>query len=138
MDEECTGRPGLRSGPVVPKPHPVELPSGQVVGVYEYGAADGRPVMVFHGTPACGAGFDWDDYRALSGGWGVDFAAISVPVRIFQGTADTMVPPRHSEALAARIPNAVLVTWPEEGHLGTINHVHEILDWLASLPWDGA
>jgi pimeloyl-ACP methyl ester carboxylesterase len=294
---------------VIPRPHPVELPDRQVVGVYEYGDADGRPVMVFHGTPACGAGFDWadgparegglrliapdrpgvglssplvgwgvadwppivtalagvvgvdrfavwgysgggpyavalaaaepqrvvgaaiaagmgemgtfaseddfektdrqflrmsvrhprlarallsvaaraaklspktafksfekqlnesdakvaatlgaprdamalftqaflrgsrgvvDDYRALSGTWGVDFAAITVPVRIFQGTGDTMVPLKHAEALAARIPHADLVTWPEEGHLGTVNHVHEILDWIASLPWNGA
>ena len=292
---------------MIPKTHPVELPNGQVVGVYEYGQADGRPVMVFHGTPACGAGFDWadaparerglrliapdrpgvglssrldgwrvadwppivtalagvvgvdrfavwgysgggpyavavaaaepkrvvgaaiaagmgevgtyatvddfektdrqmlglsvkhprvagailgatarlaklspktavksfekqlneadakvaatlgepdevmalftqaflrgsrgviDDYRALSQTWGVDFGSITVPVRIFQGTADTMVPLRHADELARRIPHAELVTWPEEGHLGTINHVHEILDWIAALPWD--
>jgi pimeloyl-ACP methyl ester carboxylesterase len=291
---------------VIPQPHPVELPSGQVVGVYEYGDADGRPVMVFHGTPACGAGFDWadaparerglrliapdrpgvglssrldgwgvadwppivtalagvvgvdrfavwgysgggpyavataaaepervvgaaiaagmgevgtfakvedfektdrqllglsvkhpgvarailsasyrlaklspksayksfekqmtpadvevaaglgepreavalftqaflkgsrglvDDYRSVSRTWGVDFASITVPVRIFQGTADTMVPLRHAEELEKRIPHAELVTWPDEGHLGTINHVGEILDWIASLPW---
>src|SRR4051794_2008067 len=293
---------------MIPKPHPVELPSGQVVGVYEYGDADGRPVMVFHGTPACGAGFDWadaparelglrliapdrpgvgvssrldgwrvadwppivtalagvvgvdrfavwgysgggpyavataaaeparvvgaaiaagmgevgtfatlddfektdrqlldlaskhpriarmmlgtvarlakvspksayksfakqltesdvkvaegmggprevmalfteafahgskgviDDYRSVGQTWGVDFASITVPVRIYQGTADTMVPLRHAEALAALIPHAELVTWPDEGHLGTINHAPEILDWIASLPWDG-
>src|SRR3954471_4226273 len=35
-----------------------------VVSVHEYGAADGRPVFVFHGTPACGAGFDWADEPA--------------------------------------------------------------------------
>jgi pimeloyl-ACP methyl ester carboxylesterase len=291
---------------VIPKSHPVELPNGQVVGVYEYGQADGRPVMVFHGTPACGAGFDWadaparerglrliapdrpgvglssrldgwrvadwppivaalagvvgvdrfavwgysgggpyavataaaeptrvvgaaiaagmgevgtfataddfektdrqllslsvkhprvarallavtarlaklspktayksfekqlnesdskvaatlgeprevmalfteaflrggrgvvDDYRSIAETWGVDFASIKVPVRIFQGTADTMVPLRHAEELAKRIPQAELITWPEEGHLGTVNHVREILDWIASLDY---
>src|SRR3954451_23128742 len=53
---------------VIPKPHTVELPNGQVVGVYEYGDADGRPVMVFHGTPACGAGFDFADAPARERG----------------------------------------------------------------------
>jgi pimeloyl-ACP methyl ester carboxylesterase len=43
-----------------------------------------------------------------------------------------MVPLRHAEALAERIPHAELVTWPGEGHLGTIAHVDEILTWLAS------
>lgn len=73
-----------------------------------------------------------DDYRSTAKPWGVDFAAIKVPVKIFQGTADTMVPLRHAEALAERIPHAELETWPGEGHLGTIAHVAEILDWLAA------
>jgi pimeloyl-ACP methyl ester carboxylesterase len=34
------------------------------VSVYEYGVPDGRPVLAFHGTPACGAGFDWADEPA--------------------------------------------------------------------------
>ena len=77
-----------------------------------------------------------DDYRAVSRDWGVDFASITVPVCIFQGTADTMVPLRHAEELAKRIPHADLITWPDEGHLGTVNHVGEILDWIAALSWD--
>ena len=76
-----------------------------------------------------------DDYRSLSGTWGVDFGAITVPVQIFQGTADTMVPLHHAESLHARIPQSRLVTWPDEGHLGPITHVDEILDWLSALPW---
>ena len=77
-----------------------------------------------------------DDYRSIAQPWGVDFASIKVPVCVFQGTADTMVPMRHADELARRIPHAELVAWPEEGHLGTINHVHEILDWIAALSWD--
>lgn len=76
-----------------------------------------------------------DDYRATSGPWGVDLGAITAPVGIFQGTADTMVPARHAEELARRIPAAELATWPGEGHLATITHVEDILDWiLAALP----
>jgi pimeloyl-ACP methyl ester carboxylesterase len=73
-----------------------------------------------------------DDYRAIAKPWGVDLASITVPVRIYQGDADTMVPLRHAEELAARLPHADLVRWPGEGHMGTIKHVDEILDWLAA------
>jgi pimeloyl-ACP methyl ester carboxylesterase len=73
-----------------------------------------------------------DDYRAIGGRWGVDLDAVAAPVHVYQGTADTMVPPRHSEELAKRIAGAELTLWPGEGHLGTITHVEEILDWLAA------
>lgn len=73
-----------------------------------------------------------DDYRAINGPWGVDLASITAPVTIWQGDADTMVPLRHAEELATRIPGAELHVWEGEGHLGTITHVEEILDWLAA------
>jgi pimeloyl-ACP methyl ester carboxylesterase len=50
-------------------PVPREVRVGeQVVGVYEYGDPAGAPVMVFHGTPACGAGFTWADAPARDRG----------------------------------------------------------------------
>jgi hypothetical protein len=39
-----------------------------------------------------------------------------------------MVPLRHGEALAERVPGAQLTVWPGEGHLGAITHVGDILD----------
>jgi pimeloyl-ACP methyl ester carboxylesterase len=51
-------------------------------------------------------------------------------VAIFHGDADTMVPLRHSEELARRVPGSTLSVWPGEGHLGTITHVDDILDRL--------
>ena len=77
-----------------------------------------------------GAGGVVDDYRALGQLWAVDPATINLPVMVLQGDADTMVPLRHSEELAKRIPGAELVVWPGEGHLGPIAHVGEILDFL--------
>jgi len=47
----------------IPQPRAVTVGAG-VVGVYEYGVPDGAPVFVFHGTPACGAGFAWADAPA--------------------------------------------------------------------------
>lgn len=73
-----------------------------------------------------------DDYRSIARTWGVDFESIRVPVKIFQGTADTMVPLRHAEGLVERIPGAEFTAWPGEGHLGPVTHVDEILDWLAA------
>jgi pimeloyl-ACP methyl ester carboxylesterase len=72
-----------------------------------------------------------DDYRALGGLWNVDLTAITVPTRIFQGSEDTMVPPRHSKELADRLATAELIEWPGEGHLATVSHVDEVLGWLA-------
>ena len=71
-----------------------------------------------------------DDYRATGGPWGVDFATVTAPTRIFQGTADNMVPPRHAEELAKRLPKAELIEWEGAGHMGTILHVEELLDWI--------
>ncbi len=51
----------------VPTPRAVDV-CGSVVGVYEYGDPAGAPVMVFHGTPACGAGFAWADAPARARG----------------------------------------------------------------------
>jgi pimeloyl-ACP methyl ester carboxylesterase len=68
------------------------------------------------------------DYAALAQPWGVEVGRIEVPVSIFHGDADTMVPLRHSEELAARVPNARLTVWPGAGHLGTVAHVGEVLD----------
>ncbi len=70
------------------------------------------------------------DYAAIAQPWGVDVESIAIPLTIFQGDADTMVPARHSEELAKRVPAARLVMWPGEGHLATITHVEEILDEL--------
>jgi pimeloyl-ACP methyl ester carboxylesterase len=68
-----------------------------------------------------------DDYRAIAQPWHVDLSSIRAPVTIFHGDVDPMVPLSHAEALANAIPNAKLIVWPGAGHLGTIEHVDEIL-----------
>jgi pimeloyl-ACP methyl ester carboxylesterase len=107
-----------------------------------------RRVLAEYGTPAeamalftqaflRGARGVVDDYAAIGGSWGVDFASVRVPVGIFHGDADTMVPLRHSEELVKRITGAQLVVWPGEGHLGTVTHAGEILDWLSAKSGQG-
>jgi pimeloyl-ACP methyl ester carboxylesterase len=53
----------MRRG-VIREPTTVTVGGGLAVGLYEYGDRTGRPVMVFHGVPACGAGFAFADEPA--------------------------------------------------------------------------
>jgi pimeloyl-ACP methyl ester carboxylesterase len=69
-----------------------------------------------------------DDYRAIAQPWHVDLGAITAPVTIFHGDVDPMVPLSHAHALVDAVPNAKLIVWPGAGHLGTLEHVDEILD----------
>ena len=71
-----------------------------------------------------------DDYRAVGQSWDVDLGAIAAPMKVFHGDADPMVPARHAQELAKRVPDAELVMWPGEGHLAMVTHVSEVLDWL--------
>jgi pimeloyl-ACP methyl ester carboxylesterase len=78
-------------------------------------------------------GFDgWvDDDLAFSRPWGFDPAAIRVPVRIWQGEADRLVPWSHGQWLADHIPGATFTLAEGQGHfsLGEANR-EEILDDL--------
>jgi pimeloyl-ACP methyl ester carboxylesterase len=71
-----------------------------------------------------------DDYAALAQPWGFDVAQIDVPLRVWQGDADTMVPYAHATDLVERVPNATLTVWPDEGHLALVNHIGDVLDDL--------
>jgi len=64
--------------------------------------------------------------------WGFELGGIQVPVHMWYGDADVIVPLEHGEHMAARIPNAVLRTRPGEGHLGGLGASDEILDALLS------
>lgn len=72
-----------------------------------------------------------DDYARLALRWDVAFDQIAAPVHCWHGTADTLVPLAHTEALVARLANARLTTWPDEGHLALITHVRDVLDDIA-------
>ncbi|MFJ3876238.1 alpha/beta fold hydrolase [Streptomyces sp. NPDC090077] len=73
-----------------------------------------------------------DDVVALFGtGWGFDPAAVTVPVRLWHGGLDTLVPPAHGEWLAARIPGAALRLQADAGHGGHFDATPAMLGWLA-------
>jgi pimeloyl-ACP methyl ester carboxylesterase len=70
------------------------------------------------------------DYAAIARPWDFAVETVDGTLELFHGDADTMVPLRHSEELAQRVPHARLTVWPGEGHLGTITHVGDVLDVL--------
>jgi pimeloyl-ACP methyl ester carboxylesterase len=72
-----------------------------------------------------------DDDWAMWGDWGFDLDRVEVPVTIWQGTEDGIVPPQNGEWLAAHIPGARLRLLAGEGHLSVLaRHYGEILDDL--------
>jgi pimeloyl-ACP methyl ester carboxylesterase len=74
-----------------------------------------------------------DDDLAFVSPWGFDPAAISVPVFLWQGDSDLMVPFAHGRWLAERIPAAKAHLLPGEGHISVfLNHIDEIFDELAA------
>ncbi len=82
---------------------------------------------------ALAGGFDgWiDDDLAFTRPWGFDPAAIGVPVTVWQGDVDLMVPFAHGRWLAARLPRGRAALVPGHGHVSLVTaHRDAILDDL--------
>jgi len=70
-----------------------------------------------------------DDDLAIAMPWGFDVAAITVPVAVWYGTHDTLVPAQHGEWLARAIPDAEVVIL-DGGHFAIYDRLGELLAWL--------
>lgn len=74
-----------------------------------------------------------DDDFAFFGDWNFDLGSIRVPVSIWQGGQDKIVPSAHTEWLAADISGARYHLLPCEGHISLIDHhFGDILDELVA------
>jgi pimeloyl-ACP methyl ester carboxylesterase len=71
-----------------------------------------------------------EEYRLWSSPWDIDWSAIRVPVHLFQGDADQMVPMDHAEDIVARLPDGIgrLHRLPGVGHISIQARIGEILD----------
>ncbi len=70
-----------------------------------------------HSTRGVGGWAD-DDLAALQP-WGFEVDRISIPVLVWYGATDVLVPPAHGEWLAAHVPGCVVKIDDEAGHMGT-------------------
>jgi pimeloyl-ACP methyl ester carboxylesterase len=71
-----------------------------------------------------------DEYLAIVAPWGFSPEEVTTQARIYQGTADTLVPEEWGHLLATRIPNASLVLYPGEGHFIALTRRQDVFEWL--------
>lgn len=71
-----------------------------------------------------------------------DFRKIATPTLVLSGAQDKLIPPAQQQAIAAAIPSAKLVTYPEGGHVPMEQlpdaSAADLKDFLAALPQDSA
>jgi pimeloyl-ACP methyl ester carboxylesterase len=65
--------------------------------------------------------------------WGFDLADITVPVSVWQGAHDRMVPFAHGRWLADTVPGARAHLFDDEGHVSLVRRIDEILADLRDL-----
>jgi pimeloyl-ACP methyl ester carboxylesterase len=75
--------------------------------------------------------FGWrgffDDDQAMMKEWGFDPAAITVPVSVWFGDQDLMVPRTHGEWLVDNLPTASKHFFPGDGHVSMVSsHLDEL------------
>jgi pimeloyl-ACP methyl ester carboxylesterase len=72
-----------------------------------------------------------DDYAFLAP-WGFDPSQIRVPVLVWQGRHDLMVPPAHARWLLDHVAGAAGGILEDDGHLTLVVHrIGDVHDWLA-------
>jgi pimeloyl-ACP methyl ester carboxylesterase len=121
----------------------VALALGDLVSAVDVGALTGDFAAYVAGSfrQALADGiWGWfDDDVAFTRPWGFDLERISVPVVVWQGGQDRMVPFAHGQWLADHLPNARAKLLPEEGHLSiAVDRFDEIIgELVASAPKAG-
>jgi pimeloyl-ACP methyl ester carboxylesterase len=74
-----------------------------------------------------------DDGQAAVRPWGFDLGTITVPVAVYQGRQDAMVPYAHGEWLATHLPTAQAHLSEDDGHLTLVTKLPEVLADLKQL-----
>jgi pimeloyl-ACP methyl ester carboxylesterase len=74
-----------------------------------------------------------EDDLAFTSEWGFDLSAVSVPVSVWQGAQDLMVPFAHGKWLAEHVAGARVHLYDDEGHLSLWAQMGAIFDDLLDL-----
>lgn len=72
----------------------------------------------------------FDDDLAFVGDWAFALDTITVPVTVWQGRQDAMVPYGHGQWLAGHVPGARPMLLEDEGHLSLVERFGDIVDDL--------
>ena len=106
-----------------------DVDRGTLTGAFSAWMADD-----FHEALRIGYWGWFDDDMAFTRPWGFGVDEIRVPVFVWQGGHDRMVPFSHGEWLATHIPEARARLFPEHGHLTlAVGSLPRIVDELLSL-----
>jgi pimeloyl-ACP methyl ester carboxylesterase len=97
-------------------------------GVRERGAAE--VMSLFTEVFRQGGGGAVLEYRLYGLPWGFSVEEVSVPVHLWHGEDDLVVPLHHAEDLASRLPDASLHRLKNTGHFSIQRHYGPILDTL--------
>ena len=88
---------------------------------------------MFNRAGAQGAVGVRDDGIAAVSPWGFELTDIRVPVSVWQGRQDAMVPFAHGQWLAAHVPGARAHLLDDEGHISLFARLDDILADLKAL-----
>jgi pimeloyl-ACP methyl ester carboxylesterase len=72
-----------------------------------------------------------DDVKALSSPWGFEVSEITVPVKLWSGSADVFSPVDHTYWLERHIAGAEAEIQDEKGHFDALETLPRILTWVA-------
>lgn len=74
------------------------------------------------------------DVQLFSSPWKIALKTIRMPVCLWQGMDDHMVPPKGALRLAECLPNVDVFVLEGEGHFWILNHFEDVLDQLLTTP----